>query len=60
MEWSIKQIGVIHSPYKDMKNVPIQGIFKTDEQGIIEIFDEYQDGLLDITGFSHIILLYYF
>jgi tRNA-Thr(GGU) m(6)t(6)A37 methyltransferase TsaA len=60
MEWSIKQIGVIHTSFNDMKDVPIQGIFKPDGKGIVEVFSEYQEGLKDIESFSHIILLYYF
>jgi len=60
MNWQIKQIGIIHSPYKDMKDVPIQGVFKPDVEGIVEVFPEYEEGLKDIEKFSHIILLYYF
>jgi len=60
MNWVIKQIGIIHTPYKNMKDIPIQGIFKPDVEGVIEVFPEYEEGLKDIEGFSHIILLYYF
>lgn len=60
MEWTIKQIGIIHTPYNEMKDIPIQGVFKPDGKGIVEVFLEYQEGLKDIEKFSHIILLYYF
>ncbi len=60
MNWIVKQIGVIHTPYKKLSNVPIQGVLKPEVTGILEVFPEYEDGLKDIEGFSHIILLYYF
>ena len=60
MDWVIKQIGIIHTPYKDMKDVPIQGVFKPEVEGVVEVFAEYEEGLKDIEGFTYIILLYYF
>ena len=59
-EIKLKPIGLIHSPYKESKNMPIQGAFKRDVMGQIEIFPEYQQGLKDIEDFSHLILIYYF
>jgi len=53
----IKSIGIIHSPYKDKKECPPQG---REEICEIEIFDQYAEGLKDIDGFSHLILLYWF
>ena len=53
-------IGVIHSPYKQTKDMPIQGIFKSDVQGWIELKEKYAAGLKDLDGFSHAIILYYF
>jgi tRNA-Thr(GGU) m(6)t(6)A37 methyltransferase TsaA len=55
-EFCYKAIGVIHSPYKEPKNVPIQAA-ASDTEGTIEIYPEYVDGLLDLEGFSHILLL---
>lgn len=56
----IKPIGVIRTPYKDPKEVPIQGKFEKSVKGKIKLFPKYQPGLKDIEGFSHIILIYYF
>lgn len=53
-------IGVIHSPYKEPKDMPIQGIFKPETEAWIEINEEYSEGLKDLEGFSHAIVLYYF
>jgi len=53
----IKSIGFIHSPYKDKKDCPTQG---REEVCTIEILDQYAEGLKDLDGFSHLILLYCF
>jgi len=56
----IKPIGIIRTPYKDPKKVPIQGRFKKSVRGRIKLFPKYKSGLKDIEGFSHLILIYYF
>ncbi|PXF59619.1 MAG: tRNA (N6-threonylcarbamoyladenosine(37)-N6)-methyltransferase TrmO [Candidatus Methanogaster sp.] len=53
-------IGIIHSPFTDPADTPIQGVFAGGARGVVEIFPEYADGLRDIGGFSHLILLYHF
>ncbi len=55
-----KPIGIIHSPFKNAKGTPIQPSAARDAEGSIELFEEYMDGLLDLEGFSHIILIYHF
>ena len=57
---TMKPIGKICSPYKECKNIPIQGIFKSDVQAHVELEEKYIDGLKDLNGFSHAIILYYF
>lgn len=55
----LKPIGVAHSPYKTPEETPCQGrgLIPISE---IEIFSEYEEGLKDIEGFSHLIILYCF
>lgn len=53
-------IGVIHSPYTEAKGTPIQGILGDETAAWIELADRYVDGLKDLDGFSHAILLYHF
>ena len=53
-------IGIIHTPFKEQASTPIQGIFAPDSKGEVEIFPQYIDGLKDVTGFSHLILIYHF
>ncbi len=59
-EIKLKPIGIIHTPYKEPKGMPIQGTFEKGVSGRAELFPEYEEGLKDIEGFSHIILIYYF
>jgi tRNA-Thr(GGU) m(6)t(6)A37 methyltransferase TsaA len=60
MEFSYKPIGVIHSPFKEVKGTPIQPTGAEGIKGVIEIDQEYRHGLKDLDGFSHLILLYHF
>ena len=53
-------IGVIHSPFTDPADTPIQSIFADGARGTVEVFPEYAAGLKDIDGFSHLILIYHF
>jgi tRNA (adenine37-N6)-methyltransferase len=55
-----RPIGVVHSPFKEPKNVPIQAAASKGTKGTIEVNPEYVEGLTDLEGFSHIILLYHF
>ena len=57
---SYKPIGIIHSPFKKPLGTPIQPTAAESICGTVEIFPEYAEGLKDIEGFSHIILLYHF
>jgi tRNA (adenine37-N6)-methyltransferase len=54
-----RPIGVIHSPFKDLEGMPIQPIGAKDIKGQIQLNEAYAEGLEDLEGFSHIILLYH-
>jgi len=53
-------IGTIHSPFQNIQGMPIQPAGAKGIAGMIEIKPEYGDGLQDLKGFSHIILIYHF
>ncbi|MHA1341896.1 MAG: tRNA (N6-threonylcarbamoyladenosine(37)-N6)-methyltransferase TrmO [Promethearchaeota archaeon] len=55
-----RPIGIIHSPYKEAVGTPIQPKFDEGSEGIVEIFEEYKEGLSDLDMFSHIILIFHF
>jgi tRNA-Thr(GGU) m(6)t(6)A37 methyltransferase TsaA len=53
-------IGILKTPYESKSGIPIQGIFDPASDGKAEIFEEYEEGLTDIEGFSHLIIIYVF
>ena len=53
-------IGIIHTPFTEQKGTPIQPPGAAGVAGRIEVAAEYEDGLKDLDGFSHIILIYHF
>ncbi len=53
----MKPIGVIHSPYH-AGQTPYQGCGR-EEIGEVEVFEQFAEGLTDIEGFSHIVLIYW-
>lgn len=53
-------IGVIHSPFTELEGMPVQPTGALGTQGRVELFPDYREGLKDLEGFSHIILLYHF
>jgi len=59
MEFSLHPIGVIHSPFTAKDETPIQAS-RTLAIGLVEVYPEFEDGLQDLEGFSHLILLYVF
>ncbi|MBW2368215.1 MAG: tRNA (N6-threonylcarbamoyladenosine(37)-N6)-methyltransferase TrmO [Deltaproteobacteria bacterium] len=60
MKIEFEPIGIIHSPYKKIGNMPIQPPGAAGMTGTVEVFAKFQPGLTDLGGFSHIILLYHF
>ncbi|MBN1985958.1 MAG: tRNA (N6-threonylcarbamoyladenosine(37)-N6)-methyltransferase TrmO [Prolixibacteraceae bacterium] len=53
-------IGIIYSAYTEPRGTPIQPASAKGKKGRVELFPQFEDGLLDIEGFSHLILIYYF
>ena len=59
-EIKYRPIGIIRSPFREPRGTPIQPTAAKGVEGTVEIFPEYTEGLKDIGGFSHIILVYHF
>ncbi len=53
-------IGFVRSPYKDASEVPRGLGAKHDADGVLKILPEFEPGLADIEGFSHLIVLWEF
>lgn len=58
-EIKYRPIGVVHSPFKEPKGTPIQPAGAEGVAGTVEVFPEYVEGLTDVDGFSHVILIYH-
>ena len=59
MQVTYRAIGIIHSPFSDLKAMPIQPTGEASAPGTVEIFPEFVPGLKDLEGFSHVILVYH-
>lgn len=59
-EVNYEPIGIIHSPFKEPRGTPIQPKAGQGIEGRVVVFQEYVEGLTDLEGFSHIILIYHF
>jgi len=59
MKITYHPIGVIHSPFTDLASMPIQPASDASGPGSIEIYAPFVEGLKDLDGFSHLILLYH-
>jgi tRNA-Thr(GGU) m(6)t(6)A37 methyltransferase TsaA len=53
-------IGFTHTPYTDTKLIPKGLGARHDAEGVLEIMSEFEDGLKDIEGFSHLFVLWAF
>jgi tRNA-Thr(GGU) m(6)t(6)A37 methyltransferase TsaA len=60
MEFTYQVIGFISSPFDKLEGMPIQPSGARGVRGKVEILPKYKDGLAELEGFSHIILLYGF
>lgn len=52
-------VGVVHSLHKELAGMPVQPPSAAGIAGEIEIFPEFAEGLLDIEGFSRIMVFYH-
>lgn len=54
-----KPIGLIHTPFKDISSAPKQSVKARNIHGYIEVFKDFLEGLKDLEGFSHLIILFH-
>ena len=53
-------IGHVRSPYIDTKAIPKGLGVKHEVEGVLEILSEFEPGLIDIEGFSHLFVIWAF
>ena len=60
MDIHYSPIGIVHSPFDEVAGMPIQPAAAIGVKGTIVLNPGLTEGLRDLDGFSHIILLYHF
>jgi tRNA-Thr(GGU) m(6)t(6)A37 methyltransferase TsaA len=58
--FTLRPIGVVHSPFTDRAQIPKGPGAKHTAEGTLEIRPELADGLTDIEGFSHLFVIWVF
>jgi len=56
----MQPIGYVRSPFKDTQDIPKGLGAKHEAEGVLEIRREFEPGLTDIEGFSHLFVLWEF
>ena len=54
-----KPIGVIHTPFKAVEDMPIQPQGSSGVRGTLVLYPDYVAGLTDLDGFSHIYVIFH-
>ena len=60
MMFSPRAIGQVRSPYTNTKEIPKGFGAKHDAEGTLEILPQFEPGLTDIEGFSHLFVVWVF
>lgn len=58
--FTLHPIGYIHSPYLSIDQIPRNAQYDKIVEASITLLDKYQDGLMDLDGFSHANIIFYF
>jgi tRNA-Thr(GGU) m(6)t(6)A37 methyltransferase TsaA len=58
--FTMRPIGIVRSSYTDTAQIPKGLNARHDAEGILEILPEFEVGLKDIEGFSHLLVIWVF
>lgn len=58
--FTMKPIGIVRTPYNDVAQIPKGRGAEHHAEGVLEILPEYEQGLADVEGFSHLYVLWVF
>ncbi len=58
--FTLRPIGVVRSPYTNVAQIPRGPRVEHTAEGVLEILPEFEAGLQDIEGFSHLYILWIF
>ena len=59
MNIAYSPIGYFNTPHADVQGMPIQPVGAQGVRGSVSVLPEYVEGLADLDGFSHVIVLYH-
>jgi len=57
---NMRPIGIVNSPYTEASQIPKGCGAQHDAEGVLEILPEFEQGLIDIEGFSHLYVIWVF
>jgi tRNA-Thr(GGU) m(6)t(6)A37 methyltransferase TsaA len=57
---SFRPIGYVRSPYSETSQIPKGCGAEHEAEGVLDLLPEYEQGLTDIDGFSHLFVLWLF
>ncbi len=60
LNWTMRPIGFVHSPFSESEQVPRGLGAKHEEEGFLDVLPEFESGLQDVDGFSHLYVLWVF
>jgi tRNA-Thr(GGU) m(6)t(6)A37 methyltransferase TsaA len=60
MAYSMRAIGVVRSPFSDASQIPKGCGARHDADGVLEIDAEFEQGLIDVEGLSHLYVIWVF
>src|ERR1051325_5247709 len=52
--FNLRAIGTVHAPYTETRQIPKGCGARHEAEGVLELLREYEEGLQDIEGFSHL------
>jgi tRNA-Thr(GGU) m(6)t(6)A37 methyltransferase TsaA len=58
--FEMRAIGSVSSPYSETSEIPKGCGAKHEAQGVLDILPEFEEGLTDIEGFSHLFVIWVF
>ena len=58
--YSMRAVGVVRTPFADTSQIPKGRGAKHEAEGFVELEPEFEPGLLDIEGFSHLYVIWVF
>jgi tRNA-Thr(GGU) m(6)t(6)A37 methyltransferase TsaA len=59
-EFSMRPVGTVRSPFTETAQIPKGPAAEHTAEGVLELLPEFDPGLLDIEGFSHLYVIWVF